>query len=240
MNVDLDIKDFALKNNRKFRLEELLVSLFNSKVEYSLMSVHNAIQKMVAKKQLVKVGGDAYEIAESQKKVFRTEASLAEKKLYSFLKQNFPFAQLCAWNVKELAYFTQHVPTVNFVIVEAEKDVVDAIADRLNEPDKRIVLKNPSLETMEYFSSSKKIIVVKNLVSQGPLDKTDELNAPRLEKILVDILCDDEFYFLRGMETVYVYQKAFDLYDINVKALKRYAGRRNKLKEVESLLANIA
>ena len=239
MSTDLKIKDFALKNNRKFRIEELLVSLYKSKSKVSFASAHNAIKKMIAKGEITETETGLFELAESQKRLFRAEQTAADSRLYSFLKRSFPFAQICAWNVRELAYFAHHIPTVHYTIVEAEKDVVDAVVSKLSELNKKVVLKNPTLETINHFLPSNDVIVVKNLISQAPLFSSKKLYSPRIEKILVDVLCDGELSFFRGMESVYVYQKAFDLCEINVNALKRYASRRNKLEEVESLLKDV-
>ena len=52
------------------------------------------------------------------------------------------------------------------------------------------------------------------------------IRIPTLEKLLVDIQKDADFDYLRGAESLYMYQMAFDLYTINTQRLMRYAKRR--------------
>jgi len=57
-----------------------------------------------------------------------------------------------------------------------------------------------------------------------------------LEKILVDILKDEDFSYFQGSEEYYMYQMAFDLYSINTQKLLRYARRRGISEKVSKLI----
>ena len=49
---------------------------------------------------------------------------------------------------------------------------------------------------------------------------------PTLEKLLVDILRDADFFYLQGSESEHIFENAFNLYAVNRNRLFRYAGRR--------------
>lgn len=78
-----------------------------------------------------------------------------------------------------------------------------------------------------YVDVKKKIVVVKALVSQAPLARQEGYYVPTLEKLLVDIRKDKDFYYMQGIEASYMTDTARQMYVINEQKLQRYAKRRN-------------
>ena len=62
---------------------------------------------------------------------------------------------------------------------------------------------------------------------------------PTLEKLLVDILRDPDFFFLQGSESEHIIDNAFSLYAINRNRLFRYAERRKVKEELTSIMENL-
>ena len=231
------IYNFAKENGGFFHLKSLLNFLFyHQKTAQLLLTLTN----MIDNGEIIPIGPDLYRITYYSKNIFKTHPSPSDLDLHHYLKRNFPFATICIWNIQELAHFTQHIPNLNFTIVEVERDLIGPVSDRLSEINGFLTLTNPPLEIIQNFSTLKNLVILKKLISQAPLMDNPEsekyCSTPRLEKILVDILCDNEFFFLHGMETEYVYQNAFDSYQINTSVIRRYASRRNKQNEVEAFL----
>lgn len=81
--------------------------------------------------------------------------------------------------------------------------------------------------TGDYIDLGKPVVIVKPLVTESPLKQNDGIMVPTLEKLLVDLCKDEDFYFLQGVEGNYILENARTLYDINESRLKRYAKRRN-------------
>lgn len=52
-------------------------------------------------------------------------------------------------------------------------------------------------------------IFVKNLVSEAPLQEVSGIPMPTLEKLLVDILRDSDFFYLQGSESERFIENAF-------------------------------
>ena len=84
-----------------------------------------------------------------------------------------------------------------------------------------------------------RVFFVKNLVSEAPLQKVSDIPMPTLEKLLVDILRDADFFYLQGSESEHIFENAFNLYAVNRNRLFRYAGRRKAKEEILSILENL-
>jgi len=94
----------------------------------------------------------------------------------------------------------------------------------------------PSSNDFDRYIIENDAIIVRMLGSEAPLQKTDGMHTPSIEKILVDIVDDIEFSFLQGSEIHQVYSEIFDKHKVNEKRLLRYAARRGRKQEVIQLL----
>ena len=81
--------------------------------------------------------------------------------------------------------------------------------------------------TRDYIDLGKPVVIVKPLVTESPLTQNNDIMVPTLEKLLVDLCKDEDFYFLQGVEETYIMENARSLYGINENRLNRYAKRRN-------------
>lgn len=82
-------------------------------------------------------------------------------------------------------------------------------------------------------------ILVKPLVSEAPLRNEDGIALPSLEKLLVDHDADKEYASLSDEFIQNEYQRAFELYPVNVSRLLRYAGRKGEKEETLSRINRI-
>ena len=94
-------------------------------------------------------------------------------------------------------------------------------------------------EAVLHKESLKDAIVVKALVSDAPLVVSDGMSASSLEKILVDIVADKEFFRMSDDALKKEYQRALEVYPINKNRLLRYAGRRGVTDKVKEHLAGV-
>jgi len=63
--------------------------------------------------------------------------------------------------------------------------------------------------------------------------------VPRLEKILVDVIGDNELFFASGYETYNIFEFALERNHINKSKLLRYASRRNRKEKVVQIIQSI-
>lgn len=123
------------------------------------------------------------------------------------------------------------------MLVEVEKEAAEVVYLFLADEYPN-TLKTPSKAEIEkYVLGRNDAIIVKNLLSSAPMEKIEGLTVPSLEKILVDLVSDEDlFFFIQGQELRQIYQKAFSGFTINLSKLMRYARRRNKSLILEEIL----
>ena len=86
---------------------------------------------------------------------------------------------------------------------------------------------------------SSNAIVVRQLIGQSPLTVVDGCVVPRIEKILVDLVGDNELLFASGAETYNIYEFARERINLNMSKLLRYASRRNRKDKIEGIINSI-
>jgi hypothetical protein len=157
------------------------------------------------------------------------------------IKKQFPLITFCCWHTSALREFFQHVIVYDFLLVETEREAVDAVFHFVKETQPNS-FQEPSREIMENFVlDSRDAVIVKPLVSEAPLQEADAVTLPTLEKILVDLLADAEtFFFLQGHEMLNIFTSAMGKYTVNTDRLLRYAKRRNKKEELQRILNQIS
>ena len=161
--------------------------------------------------------------------VYRPEISRKIITLNSKVKKKFPFLQTCLWSTSVFNEFMLHQPGWFYILVEVEKDAVQSVFFFLKEL-KYPVFIEPSEEIMEsYFPYDIETLIVKQLVTESPLQKIAGVNTVTIEKMLVDIFCGEAaFEAQQGSEMRNIFREAISKYVINENRMFRYASRRNK------------
>ena len=163
-----------------------------------------------------------------------------QRNISARLKKQFPLITFCCWHTSVLKEFFQHLTVYDFLLVEAEREAIDAVFHFVKETQKN-TFKEPSREIIENFVlDGKNAVIVKSLVSEAPLQDADASTLPTIEKILVDLVADSEiFFFLQGHELLNIFESALGKYTVNTDRLLRYAKRRNKKDELQKIFTQI-
>jgi hypothetical protein len=190
-------------------------------------TVNWRLYHLVQQSVLQRIGRGIYVI--DKKPHFIYAPGKEERACANKIKQKFPFVSYCVWHTSLLQEFYHHAALFNCMIVEVEREAVEAVFHFLNETHKN-TFREPGKELVEDFIfSSNKPVIVKPLISEAPVQKNDGVYVPALEKILVDVYVDDEvFAYVQGNEFLSVMNSALDRYAINYDKLLRYAARRGK------------
>jgi hypothetical protein len=175
-------------------------------------------------------------LPDNAKKDFSIICSEEMKKINQQLKTQFPFAAYCIWPGSTLLPYMHHIPSLNFMLVDVEREVVESVFNLLNSDSPERVHLMPSLTEFERYINTNEAIVIRPLISESPLQLVGGINTPTIEKILVDIVGDIEFSFLQGVEINYVYNTIFEKHNINKNKLLRYATRRGRKQAIEELI----
>ena len=173
-----------------------------------------------------------------KRKRFAPVFSAELQAINDLLGEKFRYARYCIWETSVLYEFMIHQPARNLTILDVEKDAVEAVFDFLAEQFPGKVFLKPDSEMMEnYVFRLLDAVIVVPMISRSPVQMINNIPAPKLEKILVDLIADeDRFYIFHGQELVNIYENAFQNYQISERTLFSYAGRRNVVEDIRELI----
>jgi len=134
-----------------------------------------------------------------------------------------------------------HQPGRFYILIEVDKEAVQSVFFNLKEY-KFSVFVEPTKDLIEkYLPDQKETFIVKSLVSEAPLQTINGINLPTIEKMLVDIFCDDVIFAAQqGSEMRTVFREAFKKYTVNESRMIRYADRRRKKESFREYLNSIS
>jgi hypothetical protein len=133
-----------------------------------------------------------------------------------------------------------HQPGRFYLLIEVEKEATQSIFYFLKDA-KYSVFIDPTSDLLEkYLPSEKESLIVKSLVSEAPIQNIKGINTASLEKILVDIFCDDVLFSAQqGGEMQTLFKEALNKYSVNENRMLRYADRRRKKESLTKYLNSI-
>ena len=225
----------SFKIKESFKTKEIAVFFKTFEPNLSQTTINWRIYSLVKKGILKRIGRGKFTLGET--KHFLPEITSEQKSLQKKIKKEFPFLELCIWNTSWLNEFSIHQTNQYFQVIEVEKEVTQSIFIHLKEQKKNVFLE-PTKEVFErYITDNKKVIIVKTLITEAPTLNIDNVNTSSLEKILVDIFCNEIiFSAYQGNEMKTIYKNVFSKYAINENKLLRYANRRGKKEELKNYL----
>ena len=230
-----EILKFALKHKEFTRKE--LVSDFGSRNQIkSSGSLSEQLNRLLKTGQITRIERGLYRLSNDVRENFSVLCSEEMKQINQQIKTQFPFANYCLWSASTLMPYMHHIPNLNLLFVDVEREVAESVFNLLNSDSKKRVFLKPSRTDIERYISSNDVIIIRPLISESPLQMIEGINTPRIEKVLVDIVVDVEFSFLQGSEINYVYTTIFEKHNVNKNKLLRYATRRGRKEEVEQRL----
>jgi len=237
MITTTDILHFA-KTHKVFTRKELIADLKSQAPVNALNTLSEQMDRLLKSNQIVRLERGVYALSDNAKKEYSIVCSDEIKRIYQQIKTQFPFANYCIWDSNAIMPYMHHIPNLNFIYVDVERDVTESVFNLLNSDRSQRVFLMPDQTQFERYIIGSKAIIIRPLVSEAPLQTIEGMNTPTIEKILVDIIGDVEFSFLQGNEMNSVYTNIFERNNVNKNKLVRYATRRGRKQEVEQLLQN--
>ena len=230
-----DILNFAF-THKVFTRKELISNLKSKDQVGSPGTLSEQLNRLLKSGQLIRIERGVYKLFDDSRKDFLTACTEDMRRINQQIKALFPFVDYCLWSASTLMPYMHHIPNLNLLFVDVEREVAESIFNLLNVDSNKRVFLMPTLTDFERYINTNEAIIIRPLISESPLQLVEGINTPTIEKILVDIVGDVEFSFLQGSEINYVYTTIFERYGINKNKLLRYATRRGRKKEVEQLL----
>jgi len=219
-----------------FGLQDLYAHL-DGEADISRQTISWYLTKLIESGQLRRIGHGKYSKADKQQ--FAIVPTEEQRSLNEMLKQHWPYAHFCIYNGDVISPLQHLLSANNITYIETEREATSAVFNHLRDEGRTAYLR-PTRELMyNYIDLSQPAIFVKPLITESPVQKSNGVLVPTLEKLLVDLQKDADFFYLQEAEGVNIFRNALSLYTINKSRLLRYANRRGLRKEIETIIKSI-
>jgi len=174
-------------------------------------------------------------------KHFIPELSTGIKLLSRKLHKQYPYLKVCIWSTSVINEFMLHQPGSFFILIEVDGVAVESVFYFLKENKYQPFL-DPDVEMINKYASDKKdALIVKSLVSESPCQNIQGVKTVTIEKMLVDIYCDENIFAAQqGSEMSHIFKEALGKYSVNENRMLRYAARRNKKNAFDDYLNKVS
>ena len=234
------ILNYAAKAKGTFLRKDLIADLSIQQPDIKKRAVDNQLGRLVASGVLLHKGRGEYVLTENCLPEFVYKPTNEERYLFMKLREKFPFLDFCIWSPRVLSSFMVHVPNIGYTLIDVEKDGMESVFNALQGMELgRNILLAPSRTDCDRYLTGTDSIVVRQLIGQSPLTRVTGCTVPRIEKILVDLIGDNELFFASGSETYNIFEFACERIHVNTSKLLRYASRRNRKEKVEQIIKSI-
>lgn len=221
-----------------FRFSDLFAHL-NNIFEITKVTLSWYLSELVKDSVLVKLGRGIYTSHITQTTEYIPRLSNKALKVGKAIATAFPFITVSVFDGNVIADFQHHHSMNNLHYIEVDRDAMESVFHYLKQKGYKVYM-NPDKDfTYEYIDISREAFVVKPLITESPLTETKGVKTPRLEKILVDILCDDDMEYLHGNEWNRIFENANTKHSLNRSAMLRYASRRNAKRAIETAIKKL-
>ena len=240
MTASEAILNYGVRQGGVFCRKDLLLENTRLQTGIKASAITLQINRMIASGTLRRIGHGKYQLVQNDLPEYVYQPSEEEKDIFKRIRQHFPLLDMCIWSPRVLASFMLHVPDIGYTFVDVEKDGMETVFHVLQDMELgRNILLSSSPTDCEHYLTGSDSIVVRQLIGQSPLTVVEGCIVPRIEKILVDVIGDNELFFANGSETYNIYEFAFERNHINKSKLLRYASRRNRKEKVEQIIQTI-
>ena len=197
-----------------------------------------SIKRAIAENRIIHVGRNQYVYA-NEKRTYRHLYSEEASMTASEIIKEYPSVDFRVFELKELNSFMNHQLAHNTIFVFVENYLVDYVFDSLRRKHPGRVMLKPSVDDYYRYIVDDMIVVLR-LPSESPKGIGCPWNS-RLEKTLVDISVDKLLSRIisRG-EYRNIIETAFELYNIDKKAMFRYSNRRGSGTKFKNILEQYA
>ena len=202
--------------------------------DISQTTVNWRIHQLVQSGVIQRVGRGVYRLGKSN--LFQMDLSPVIKKITRTIKKEFPYTDFCVWEIAMVNFFSHHLINFNLFFIDVERDAINAVYYRLKEKQKNVVNIRKTNDDISELAGN---ICIRPLVSHAPIQIQSQISVASLEKILVDLATDKEFFPFQGNEILTIYVNAFDKFTINESSMLRYAARKGKKEKIKELIESI-
>lgn len=248
-NDTLNINDFYRKfaNTKSVTKNDLRQYFTAENPDLTIQDFRRILYRLEKQGVIYASGSAVYSIQPASslpikpKRKFVPIPSLTAKEITAAFKDQFPYLNCIYWETRILHSLMTHQPRTNMIILETDKDSESAVFNHFISLGIRPTFLDPDRTTIDrYVGVQDEPIIVSKLISQSPKkQKGSLLSYAKLEKILVDLLVDEnKYYVYQGRELSSIFENVFNTFIINQDSMLRYAGRRTAQEKLKWFILN--
>ena len=163
--------------------------------------------------------------------------SESAKRACSLLKEKFKYLVVTVTDSGVLGQFMNLQPFSTVVVMETKKSAIGAVIPFLRKEGVDAYAMRDFSMLEQYVTSSQPFIVRPELAVNPSLPQEGNIRTANIEKILVDLVCDQDIYGqYQGEELLNIYQNATESYVVNFSQMLKYAAARKKKAPVLEIL----
>lgn len=222
------------KNSQSFSQKDLYDFFTRSVKKKSEADFLWYIYELKDKNIIKTIASDVYQL-HHLKKTFAPFINDTLKSVSGILSKDFTLLNTCIWTTEWLNEFTIHQSIRPYTFIEVEDSACESVFYHLRDKGfKNVFLKPDALLMNRYVSESDNPIVILKLLSRSPLmslkiGNESAVTVPKLEKILVDLYCDDILFpAYKGHEQDQIFQRILKNYIVDFTTFFAYAERRKR------------
>lgn len=201
-----------------------LLSYLNETEKVRKTTLYWYLNKLTREHRLSRISRGIYAVSGQIEFVPEVTADMVAA--HEILYHELPFSSFCLYKGTELASYLHNIATNNVLYVETERDSCESAFNMLKQKGYTCYIRPGKDMIYHYIDLADNVVFIKPLPSESPLQAVQGLTVPTLEKLLVDINVDEDFYYLQGSEAFYILRNAAEKNVINRSRLLRYARRR--------------
>lgn len=240
MTIDENYNDILayIKDKDYFTKEDLRLFFKDAGISITDEALRIRIYRLKKRGNIQSVARGKYTI--SKKPSYTPEPDKFIRKVNKLYLSKYDELDYCIWSTKWLHDLMLHIPVRYFYVFETEKDICEATFYLFKDNGINAYYQPNQDQIDKYILPEEESIMVRALVSRAPYQTIEKTRIASIEKILVDLYCDTEIYYIYGgSELKRIYENVLSHYTINFSSLLHYAERRKKDKEIrEFMLSN--
>lgn len=227
------------KNRQTVNTEDLRRYFQRTHSDLPDNTLRRRIHEMETAGILVTTSGNRFLLPEVARAVFRPGLNEHLQAVAQALQAVYT-GPYCLTYANWLNEFSRTLHITHLTVIEVAGGDLDRVYDHFIQRGKGEVYHLPRLEVSKHrLTPGGRPTVIKPFVENAPLQQVEGLWVPTLEKLLVDLFCDEMLFpDFHGRETKAVFEKAFDYYQIDEDRLLDYAAQLQRDRNLKRFLAD--
>lgn len=175
------------------------------------------------------------------KQSFKPEADKVIEEIGQLIENNFWLHYYNIWTTAWLNEFAELQVTSFMYVFEVDRTSIEDVFYKAKDTGLfSNIFINPDTDVIRhYISELPTAIVLVPMISRAPTMRIKRIVFPTIEKILVDLFCDQQLYFaFQGRQLATIFEGALSKYVINFSRLLNYAKRRHRDDELKEFFHN--